>query len=651
MENDNSNGDIGQDENTNGETKKMGTLSLENVSISTLKDDLNKKESEEEEPKGNWFDFISKHTQNQPVQGTAPSQLNQEAVSDQGAMPDQSVENSEVSSQESQTSSNPLDQAIKGTGSGELGTGNGAESLFEKEMESFGEPPANLPVSEETSQAEEPISLQKEEVPPLSSFIPPKPAINDAETEKTSPSELSNKLAEALGQTNEIIKGTGNGERGIRNGAEERADLPQSADTESESKDLLPKITLEEEEEKEAQPDLAELTDKIGSSNNEKKATTEATLVGSISPEKSLVDDMGENGEKKDNPFSSRLEVKKPEEGALLQAVESALNYSASPEFSENREKIAKVSEEKKPENKLGTPSGRSSNSKKKFIFIGGGVAATLVVLTIILVIAFSGGPKQDNTNTNTQGAENENKNTAPITPFPKPEKPKDPIIKPKQILSNVKMLEVSSKEDLASILAKMRESQGVNKMTQLVLMKDEESSMTFHDLSNATSIAIPQKILPDANKKPALMIADFFQGKTIFGIVIPTASSTSQTLENMKNWEPTMVMDLEELWKGIDIDNAKGYFADSRLFENGRFALIDKKSGLSLDYLVEDGYIFITCGKDSMTILKSQFSAVSSQEDSNDNSSNATNDNIDNDNTDYTDTDNENSQENENVR
>lgn len=36
---------------------------------------------------------------------------------------------------------------------------------------------------------------------------------------------------------------------------------------------------------------------------------------------------------------------------------------------------------------------------------------------------------------------------------------------------------------------------------------------------------------------------------------------------------------------------------------------MIDKKQGLSLDYLVNNGYVLIAPGKDSMTVLQNQFS------------------------------------------
>jgi hypothetical protein len=119
----------------------------------------------------------------------------------------------------------------------------------------------------------------------------------------------------------------------------------------------------------------------------------------------------------------------------------------------------------------------------------------------------------------------------------------------------------------------------------------------------------IPRNILTQPSTEAAIVFVDFFHGKTIFGLIIPIKDSEDLALSKLKDWESTMIIDLGDLWKGINIDNKGAYFADSQIFSGGRFALIDKKEGLSLDYLVQNSYVLIAPGKDSMTVLQNQFS------------------------------------------
>ncbi len=378
-------------------------------------------------------------------------------------------------------------------------------------------------------------------------------------------------------------------------------------ETGSEENNVLPKIDLEEE--------TAPTEDK-----NPIKIMPDIGGTVDLKPENKKTDTDEEMDTSTKNPFASKLGMKPGGDKSLLQAVESALNYSAPTEYAEERENMEdQLNTAGEPTTENGeSPSGSKKNapvndSKKKFLIIGGGVFAGVIVLVIVLVLAFGGSSSktpQDNANQNASVANSNANSSGPIRPLNNNSAPKPvaTLIKAEKIIPESKEVPIESKESVNMFLSKLRDQGSVKKMTQLVFVDSNKSALSIKDLMDATEISIPEKIVLEPNKKPALLVADFFAGKTILGLAIKSQSDTATTLEKMKSWESTMVLDLGELWKGLPIDNPGAYFADSGVFNNGRFALIDKRSGLSLDYVVENGYILIACGKDSLTVFKSQF-------------------------------------------
>jgi len=323
--------------------------------------------------------------------------------------------------------------------------------------------------------------------------------------------------------------------------------------------------------------------------------------------------------EENKNPFSSRIQPVESEKKSLLQSVESALNYSAPPEFSEERGKQAVPPEEGGKvvdlrEKSPGKPGGLLQN--KKLLIIIGGAGGFVVIVIIILAMSLGGSSKKPvaaNANLNTNQA-NKNQNANPVAQLnTNVAVPKPAVLAAPKFLANVQEKNVASVNAISQEIQNLREGTAVSKQTQLVFLKPDGSAVSFQDLTNATGMNIPQKIISQPSSAPALIFADFFRGQTILGLVIPTSDSPETALSKMQDWENTMVLDLDYLWEGIDIDNKGAYFADSQLFKNARFALIDKRDKLSLDYAVDNGYILITCGRDSMTILKNNFIAPSS--------------------------------------
>ncbi len=591
--------------------KKTGTLNLEDISISTLKDDLAKKETKANEggaeSQDSWFNFLAKHKteeknsdQKEPAQKpaenpevTAPEddeKIAEENRKDLAEIANQGINELKIE----KDLEKPVETSIEPAKEAETEQEKEEESIFEKQLEAFKSigAPKNLPISEDAADTPPEIpstpgkpalvinnNSQTEEkgpqVPPLSSFITPK---IEAETQ--------NKLSEMLAGKDEAEK---------PDEVSAAAEDPSQAETEtkaeetqSDSDESLPKIDLEEEEEEKKDPISIISGKSVGAEEQVETANEEASK----------------------NPFAARLGMRPGGDKSLLQSVESALNYSASPEYAEERKKMEDQIAESKNE-AIGNlkPIKRGSDNKKWFI-VGGGALAGVVVLIIIIALVMGGSsqqPANKNENQNTAVA-NKNDN-APIKPLNNNanKKPVVTMLKAEKMIPNTEEIKIADKMEISAYLSKMRTGGGVSKMTQLIFMDSNNSAASFKDLMNNTEISIPEKVIADPSKAPALLIADFFNGKPILGLIIKSQSDTITTLEKMKSWEATMTIDLSELWKGIIIDNPNAYFADSGMFKNGRFALIDKKSGLSLDYLVENGYILITCGRDSMTILKSK--------------------------------------------
>lgn len=605
---------------TEEKSKKTGTLNLESVSISTLKDDLEKKDNPDNEKDkaggGNsWFSFLAKH---QPTTDSAnPTQNSSEPKTKQseGERTDSTVaspaedenkiveENkkdfAEITNQgiEELKIENDLEKPVEAPPATESevvkSLGNEGQdkkpSLLEKQLEAFKSigAPKNLPVSEPTNETEggefeanptEGPSIEKEKdnpVPPLSSFIAP----------KIEPS-TQNKLSEML--AGKDTSSEPNNEEPVQTADSEKA---EQTDKESSGEESLPDINLQEDD-----------------------PTAKKDPIKFMSAEPTVKDE--ESIEKDDdalkNPFTARLETKPGGDKSLLQAVESALNYSAPAEYAEEREKMESQNDEngETPTIETGVKPSKNGLDKKWFI-IGGGALAGVVVLVVIVVLMTGGSSKQPaNANQNQNIAVSNTNDNEPIRPLNTNtnKKPVVTMLKAPRIIPNVEEIKIAEKTEINSYLSEMRTGGGVSKMTQLIFIDTNGSAISFKDLMDNTEISIPEKVLLDPTKSAAMLVADFFSGKSILGLVIKSQSDTITTLEKMKTWEATMIIDLSELWKGIIIDNPNAYFADSGVFKNGRFALIDKKSGLSLDYLVENGYIFIACGRDSMTVLRSKF-------------------------------------------
>ncbi|MBM3256201.1 MAG: hypothetical protein FJZ04_01895 [Candidatus Moranbacteria bacterium] len=556
--------DQNKNSNPDAEGRKGATLNMENIAINTMGEDLNKSGIKEDDKTG-WLNFIAKHKKNS---GSAPA-------------------------------GSGLPEAKKS-----VPTEEASHSVLDKEIDQFksesgegagpAEPPLNLPVAG----AEKENKTAKKD----SADLDPGKQLMDSLVDKSNQK------------------------------------IPMQ-----ETDQALPSLKFEEERSDREKKTATLIKNGVAAKTPFKPATLKDQLSGvlegrKIDPERLEADPRGKPAlvikdegafkvadtetaikkeEEEQNPFSAKLQTKPLENKSLLSSVESALNYSASPEFAAKREETTDGQEENKV---VDLRSGQNQprqpffqeilQNKKLLIIIGGGVGG-LIVLIIILAAVFSGSGKTNKPQTvvsNQNGNENQN----PVTPIKPVVAP--PVTQPVEVLDSKEFLPtthnvtIESIADLSDQIDRFRQGQAVAKQTQLVLLKSDGSAVSFEDLIEAEEIIIPSRILAEPNREQALLFADFFKGKTVLGLVIPVKSSESQIISDLKVWETTMTSDLKFLWKGIQIDNPNAYFADSQLFTGGRFALIDKAQGLSLDYLVEKGYIFITCGKDSMTILKDQF-------------------------------------------
>jgi len=376
-----------------------------------------------------------------------------------------------------------------------------------------------------------------------------------------------------------------------------------------------PKKESAEPAEEEESPVLTHLAPPIKGTEE----TTGIKPVGTIGPMsgEGITGDQGGKPipeEKNDNPFSSHIQAAEKEKKSLLQSVESALNYSAPPEFSETRENQANPPQEEggvvNLRDKAPTGAGGILKNKKLLIILGG-AGGLVVIVIIILAMSLGGGSKKPaataNLNVN-QANKNQNANPVPQLNTNAAAQPKPPVLEAQKILPTTLEKSVNSVNAISQEIENLKAGQPVSKQTQLIFTRPDGSVASFQDLATATGINIPQKVLAQPGAAPALIFADFFRGQTILGLVIPTTDTPDIAFSKMKSWESTMVIDLDYLWEGIDIDNKGAYFADSQLFQDARFALIDKRDKLSLDYAVDNGYILITCGRDSMTILKNNF-------------------------------------------
>ena len=584
---DNNNNQSSQSSGGSEEAKKPGgTLDLQNISIKTLKDDIAEESGEAGQDKAGWFGFLAKHKGS--PQPSVPSPKSPDTAG-QSETPSEGITTNIETPQSLDKSLEPMGQT---------------DSLLDKELEQFkaeSEKPKNIPP-------------EPEKIPSDNIEAPSNLPISDQPLSPLAEEPSSDTLGKTISADNSPNSLNPLNPLNSSNSTEERPALGS----------FFPPKEVEAEEPK---PDINTIQNKLSSAL---AGDTKTSIAGATyeSPLQKNGDQMsrinpmprggiaggmleGEEEQKSKNPFSTRLKTEEPEKKSLLQSVESALNYSAPPEFSEEREKIGTGEPEEgkvvdlreKPEVKA---MGILQN--KRMLIILGGVGGLVIVVIIVLSLVLGGSSQNKTvvqTNANTQANKNQNVNpVAQIKPTPAPK----PVVNPIKILPTTQEIQVGSIDAIAEKLDGIREGQGVKKQTQLIFLKSDGSSVSFQDLMNATGINIPQKVLPQPGAVPALIFADFFKGQTIIGMVIPTVDASDLAVSKMKNWESTMVLDLGQLWKGIIIDNQGAYFTDSQLFENARFALIDKKNKLSLDYMVSDGYIFIACGKDSMSILENNF-------------------------------------------
>ncbi|MFH1183270.1 MAG: hypothetical protein V1690_03340 [Candidatus Moraniibacteriota bacterium] len=540
------------------------TLDMQNIAISTMKEDM-AKDNPPEEKKGGWFDFMAKHKES-PQSARLPDG---QAVRSPQPSP---AEKGEASSP------NSLTQALadKEPEGGSL----------DKELEEF--------KTEDEIKTEKPLSEDNPAVTPSETVeAPPNlPVVN-----KPSISKLEDKPV------------------GKISGIAESAPL-ENITTTGEEKD----------EEEISIPDIqGKLKEALGGelsyeSVNKIKPVTDGGMAGDVveSPFAEKINgdspDNLQNGSVEKNPFSSRIQPVEKENKSLLSSVEAALNYSAPPEFTQERENLgAKAASGSEGEGAVvdlrkkvsGGPLDMLMANKKLLITIGG-VVGLVLVIGIILMFTLGGKTQVATKPLITAPQENKNANTAVVPIKPVVQTP--PTVTTKKVLTNALEVPIEAIGDISSQMEKYRQGQTVSKQSQLVFQKADGSGATFQDLMDATGIMIPRNILSQPSTEAALVFTDFFHGNTVFGLIIPIKDSKELALSKLKDWESTMIIDLSDLWKGINIDNKGAYFADSQIFSGGRFALIDKKLGLSLDYLVQNGYVLIAPGKDSMTILQSQF-------------------------------------------
>lgn len=566
---------------------------MQNISISTMKEDLAKEDTPSQEKKGGWFDFMAKHkktdpssppsdgassareglqsiTENNPVESTPASVPDENGM---GGVLDKELE--EFKEESEQLTEKPFAES-GGSGQPETGiAGKEGSADITTQMDQT-EAPLNLPVSD-------------------------KPSFSENLSDKSTPVETTGQAEAEIGQVGE--------------GGGIKETLPSGGMSN----------TSAEEGEGLSIPDIqGKLKEALGGEINtatvsKMKPINEGVgaLQGGIGQEMAkgqksdpLLDK--ENDSSVENPFSSRIQMKEPEKKSLLSSVESALNYSASPEFSEERENQGKTPEESGPivdlRKKTATGPMGAIMSNKKLLVIGGG-AIILVLIGVTLMFVLNGRSKTEvqKTPVATTPVNNQNQNTNPIAPI-KTVTQMPPTVSTKKVLNDAIEINFESEKDISDELEKYRQGKKVAKQTQLVFVKSNGSSATFQDLMNATGIMVPRNILTQPSAEAALIFVDFFHGNTIFGLVVPVKDNEELAMSKLKDWESTMIIDLGDLWKGVNIDNKGAYFADSQVFAGGRFALIDKKQGLSLDYLFQKGYVLITPGKDSMMILKNQF-------------------------------------------
>jgi len=578
--------------NNNDEEKPRTTLDLENVSISTLKSDLNKENDEANESKGRWLGFLKKH-QETDSSSVLPARLDETGAPEASTAAHEAPANGQFEPTAAAGPEPPdsfLDKELdRFKADSEKPAVAPPDSLAGEDVSVAGEAPPNLPVAESPARDSDPESLQPVySVNPSTEFAP-------GETKKF------NSDAEDVSNTDAIPDISNIGAAAGVSNVGETSDISAPIDSERPALgSFFPKKESEPEEAPSVQNELAKALAGGGPMKNFKTEESE--------PE----------SEENKNPFSAHLPNKEGEKGSLIQAVESALNYSAPPEFSEQREVQENQAEEesrvvdlrKKAEAKS---TGLLKSKKTVIIFGGVGGLVLILVFTTFLFLGGKGTEKPKVATPAVQGNKNQNTNAAPpikqiITT------PTKPTITPQKVLANAEEINIGSTSEISTEIEKIRQGRSVSKQTQLIFVNSDGSTVSFQDLANALNINISQKVLSQPNSVPALFLADFFHGQTIFGMIIPTEDSESAAETKMRDWEKTMVSDLDQLWKGIPIDNPGAYFADSGLFDNGRFALIDKKDKLSLDYMISGGYIFITCGKDSMSILQDQFTGISAE-------------------------------------
>jgi len=326
--------------------------------------------------------------------------------------------------------------------------------------------------------------------------------------------------------------------------------------------------------------------------------------------------------EEEKNPFSAKLSPGKEglEKKPGLSAVESAINYSAPKDFVDQRkesdEAFTEARADKKEEPEAPMPKSSKLQPKLMLLVAGGGVIGLIAIVVFVMVL---GGSKKEEDAPTEEASVSDTEETAgdvlgtesdTISTTPDLEEI-TPGLTAQKFLENYKEVEVTSSDDIRRQVDSMKRDGSIDKMTQIVFMKaGKNEAVSYADLISSFGIAIPSSILASPDSTPALFVMDRFGDKTVVGIVLPMEGSKIGTLGSMKSWETTMINDLKPMIAGLTLDNPEAYFSDSGLFDDGRFALIDKASGLSLDYAPVDEYIAVTFGKDSMEILNERFSA-----------------------------------------
>ncbi len=530
-----------------GEKSDMGgTLDMKGISVSTLDDDMKKKNPEK--ATSNWFGFLSKHQTGDQVDLTNAEVKNGQNESD-------NAETEEINSQK--------------------------KSFLEQEMDQF----------------KQKISTEKTE----------ENLINDPKIDE-----------------NEVSDG-------------EISDVNSEEDSDEDLNEPLPSLSFGENNEKqETETEETAISAKEGASS-ELETVSQS---GSVNNVNQIVKNQEQNTavseEETTNPFGAKIKSPELEKKSLLSSVESALNYSASPEFAESREKIEEALREEQEQSKVVDLRKKEDQMSSKIVsgttatlggqkmwLIGGGILG-LAALLIGGLVWFSLSGSSAKKTTNSQNMNNNNKNSASQSNSNFSVKPTVQIntaISPKKILDEVKNISIKDSKEIANQIDTIKQDKTLSGQTQIIFLKPDGSAISFEELMDSLNFSIPSRILPEPSKEPALIFADSFQGKRIFGLIIPTTEDTKTVLDKMKVWESTLTSDLTFLWDSTIIDNRGAYFADTTLFKNSRYAIIDKKTGLSMNYSINNGYIFITCGKDSMSYLEKNFNASASDSGFNSNS------------------------------